>query len=95
MYFTDNGRDRLGDDSPDCELNRLPSPNFAVENPPDFGFPYCQTQGQGNPYQRNLGGGVPLTDPDENPGNSVMKCSGEDKTSCLPRVEPELKAHVD
>jgi len=84
LYFTDNGRDKLGDDSPDCELNRLPSPNFAVGNPPDFGFPYCQTQGQGNPYQRNLGGGVPLTDPDENPGNSVMKCSGADKPPASP-----------
>jgi hypothetical protein len=28
LYFTDNGRDQLGDDSPDCELNQLP---FSVD----------------------------------------------------------------
>ena len=79
LYFTDNGRDLLGNNSPDCELNRMPSADLATintSNPPNFGFPYCQTQGLGNPYQRNLGGGVPLTDPDENPGGKVVNCSG-------------------
>ena len=44
LYFTDNGRDKIGDDSPDCELNRLPSKNYNTRTPPNFGFPYCQTQ---------------------------------------------------
>ncbi len=35
MWFTDNGRDMLGDDLPPCELNRAPRPGMH------FGFPYC------------------------------------------------------
>lgn len=35
MWFTDNGRDLLGDDIPDDELNHAPKAGM------DFGFPYC------------------------------------------------------
>ena len=35
LWFTDNGRDWLGDDSPPCELNRAPRAGL------DFGFPFC------------------------------------------------------
>jgi glucose/arabinose dehydrogenase len=35
LWFTDNGRDWLGDDSPPDELNRAPRPGMH------FGFPYC------------------------------------------------------
>jgi glucose/arabinose dehydrogenase len=35
LWFTDNGRDRMGDDIPFCELNRAPEDNMH------FGFPYC------------------------------------------------------
>ena len=35
LWFTDNGRDRLGDDTPDCELNHAPKKDMH------FGFPYC------------------------------------------------------
>ena len=35
LWFTDNGRDMLGDDVPPCELNR------AARTGLDFGFPYC------------------------------------------------------
>jgi glucose/arabinose dehydrogenase len=35
LYFTDNGRDELGDNMPDCELNRL------TQEGQDFGIPYC------------------------------------------------------
>ena len=34
MYFTDNGRDYMGDDIPPCELNRVVSPGDH------FGFPF-------------------------------------------------------
>lgn len=34
MWFTDNGRDMLGDDSPDCELNRV------TKDGQHFGYPY-------------------------------------------------------
>jgi glucose/arabinose dehydrogenase len=35
LWFTDNGRDEMGDNVPDCELNRLDKVGD------DFGFPYC------------------------------------------------------
>jgi glucose/arabinose dehydrogenase len=35
LWFTDNGRDWLGDDRPPDELNRAPQPGLH------FGFPYC------------------------------------------------------
>jgi glucose/arabinose dehydrogenase len=35
LWFTDNGRDWLGDDLPPDELNHAPSPGLH------FGFPYC------------------------------------------------------
>lgn len=35
LWFTDNGRDMLGDDVPPCELNHLSEPGQH------FGFPYC------------------------------------------------------
>jgi glucose/arabinose dehydrogenase len=35
MWFTDNGRDNLGDDVPPCEVNR------AANEGMNFGFPYC------------------------------------------------------
>ena len=35
LWFTDNGRDRMGDDVPPDELNRAPKPGLH------FGYPYC------------------------------------------------------
>lgn len=35
LWFTDNGRDMMGDDIPDCELNVAPEPGMH------FGYPYC------------------------------------------------------
>ncbi|MCM2287751.1 MAG: PQQ-dependent sugar dehydrogenase [Sulfuritalea sp.] len=35
LWFTDNGRDMLGDDTPPDELNRAPRPGLH------FGYPYC------------------------------------------------------
>lgn len=35
MWFTDNGRDMLGDEIPACELNHAPKAGMH------FGFPYC------------------------------------------------------
>lgn len=35
LWFTDNGRDRMGDDIPPDELNRAPEKGLH------FGFPYC------------------------------------------------------
>jgi len=35
LWFTDNGRDMLGDDVPSCELNHAPKSGMH------FGYPYC------------------------------------------------------
>jgi glucose/arabinose dehydrogenase len=35
LWFTDNGRDWLGDDQPDCELNHAPRADLH------FGYPFC------------------------------------------------------
>ncbi len=35
LWFTDNGRDQLGDDVPPCELNLAPQKGM------NFGYPYC------------------------------------------------------
>jgi glucose/arabinose dehydrogenase len=35
LWFTDNGRDRMGDDVPPCELNYAPKKDM------NFGYPYC------------------------------------------------------
>ena len=35
MWFTDNGRDMLGDNYPPCELNKVQKPNQH------YGYPYC------------------------------------------------------
>ena len=35
LWFTDNGRDMMGDDMPNCELNR------ASKDGLHFGYPYC------------------------------------------------------
>ena len=39
MWFTDHGRDWMGDDSPEDELNRMPRAGL------NFGFPYCHAGG--------------------------------------------------
>ncbi len=38
LWFTDNGRDHLGDDVPPCELNHAPRQGMH------FGFPHCHGQ---------------------------------------------------
>jgi glucose/arabinose dehydrogenase len=43
LWFTDNGRDWLGDDQPPDELNRLTKPGEH------FGFPYCHGAGLADP----------------------------------------------
>ena len=39
MWFTDHGRDWMGDDGPEDELNRMPRAGL------NFGFPYCHAAG--------------------------------------------------
>jgi glucose/arabinose dehydrogenase len=53
LYFTDNGRDNLGDDLPSDELNYAPRPGM------NFGFPYCH---QGDTPDPALGAKHPCSD---------------------------------
>jgi glucose/arabinose dehydrogenase len=43
LWFTDNGRDMLGDDTPSCELN------IASKKGMHFGYPYCHEGGIKDP----------------------------------------------
>ncbi len=43
LWFTDNGRDNLGDDVPNDELNHAPKAGMH------FGFPYCHAKGIPDP----------------------------------------------
>jgi glucose/arabinose dehydrogenase len=43
LWFTDNGRDWLGDDSPPDELNHAPRPGMH------FGYPYCHGENSPDP----------------------------------------------
>lgn len=71
LYFTDNGRDSLSDNIPDCELNVL------TQEGQNFGFPYCLSVGKGNPWKRALGPGTSINDPEMNANGSVINCTGE------------------
>ena len=45
LWFTDHGRDWMGDDGPEDELNRLPKRSWFQRQTPSFGFPYCHANG--------------------------------------------------
>jgi glucose/arabinose dehydrogenase len=49
LWFTDNGRDMLGDEIPPCELNRV---SAAGEH---FGFPFCHGTDVADPKLGDLG----------------------------------------
>lgn len=49
LWFTDNGRDRLGDDRPPDELNHAPEPGLH------FGFPFCHGGDLPDPELGKLG----------------------------------------
>lgn len=56
LWFTDNGRDWLGDDQPPDELNHAPRPGLH------FGFPYCHGRALPDPVYnrgRDCGGFTP------------------------------------
>ena len=65
MWFTDNGRDWMGDDMPSCELNHAPK-DFL-----HFGYPYCH---QGDTPDPDYGEGKDCADyvaPAQNVGPHV------------------------
>ena len=65
LWFTDNGRDYLGDDSPPCELNVAPRAGL------DFGFPYCHGKDTKDPEFGKLGDCSRMTPPVQTLGAHV------------------------
>ncbi len=57
LFFTDNGRDWLGDDSPSCELNRVDSEGQF------FGFPYMHAVNVYDPEFGNINPGFDFVEP--------------------------------
>ena len=57
LFFTDNGRDWLGDDSPSCELNRL---DFEGQF---FGYPFKHASDVIDPEFGNINPGYDFADP--------------------------------
>ncbi len=68
MWFTDHGRDWMGDDAPDDELNRMSRTGL------DFGFPYCHARGvvDRDIVKPNACSGVTLPVADMGPHAAVM-----------------------
>lgn len=65
LWFTDNGRDWLGDDLPPDELNHAPVAGL------DFGFPYCHGGTIADPEYGRLGSCAAATPPAHNLGPHV------------------------
>lgn len=65
LWFTDNGRDYLGDDSPPDELNVAPRAGL------DFGFPYCHGRDTKDPEFGKLGDCSRMTPPAQTLGAHV------------------------
>jgi len=57
LFFTDNGRDWLGDDSPSCELNRVDKDGLF------YGFPFQHAIGIKDPEFGELNSGYDYVDP--------------------------------
>lgn len=53
LWFTDNGRDMMGDNVPNCELNRAPEKGLH------FGYPYCH---EGSVKDPEFGGKRPCSE---------------------------------
>ena len=57
LYFSDNGRDWLGDDSPSCELNRVDEDGLF------YGFPFQHAVGVKDPEFGDINSGYDYVDP--------------------------------
>jgi glucose/arabinose dehydrogenase len=62
LWFTDNGRDWMGDDMPACELNR------ATADGMHFGYPYCHQGDTPDPEFGEKGDCADFTPPVQNLG---------------------------
>ena len=57
LFFTDNGRDWLGDDTPSCELNRVDADGQF------FGYPYKHASNISDPEFGHINAGYDFVDP--------------------------------
>ena len=86
LWFTDNGRDWLGDDAPPDELNRAPKAGM------NFGFPYCHGGTISDP---EVGRGHPcsqFTAPEQNLGPHVASLGMRFYTGTM--FPPEYQGQV-
>lgn len=65
LWFTDNGRDMMGDDIPPCELNHAPEKGLH------FGYPYCHAGTIQDPEFGEKGDCSQYTSPAQNLGPHV------------------------
>jgi glucose/arabinose dehydrogenase len=65
LWFTDNGRDMMGDDTPPCELN------FAPQEGMHFGYPYCHSDAISDPQFGDKQPCAKFTKPAQNLGPHV------------------------
>ncbi len=65
LWFTDNGRDMMGDDIPGCELNR------ATTKGQHFGYPYCHQGDTPDPEHGSKRGCAEFTPPVQTLGPHV------------------------
>ncbi|MEL7119402.1 MAG: PQQ-dependent sugar dehydrogenase [Bacteroidota bacterium] len=77
LWFTDNGRDWLGDDIPACELNRATQENMH------FGYPYCHQGDLQDEEFGDQGDCADFTPPIQNLGAHVAPLGLEFVTSSL------------
>ncbi|KAL3134026.1 hypothetical protein ABBQ32_008460 [Trebouxia sp. C0010 RCD-2024] len=69
LYFSNNGRDQVGDDLPDDYIAYAPVEGL------DFGYPHCHRLGSGDPNLRSPGPGTPFPDP-EFPPPAIVAFNG-------------------
>jgi len=86
LWFTDNGRDWLGDDAPPDELNRAPKAGM------NFGFPYCHGGDIPDPELGKLHPCSELTPPEQKLGAHVASLGMRFYTGAM--FPPEYRGQV-
>jgi glucose/arabinose dehydrogenase len=86
LWFTDNGRDWLGDDAPPDELNRAPKPGM------NFGFPYCHGGSVPDPELGKIHPCSEFTPPEQKLGAHVASLGMRFSTGTM--FPPEYRGRI-